>query len=60
MYCIVRFGDETSLVAAASAAESREVPSTFLRGYARPFVLIGMEISVLFVGLLYISFVVDC
>ena len=29
-------------------------------GYARLFVFIGMEGSVVFVGLLYISFIVDC
>ena len=29
-------------------------------GYARLFVFIGMESSVLFVCLLYISFMVDC
>ena len=29
-------------------------------GYAMLFVFIGIESSVLFVGLLYISFMVDC
>ena len=29
-------------------------------GYARLFVFIGIERSVLFVGLLYISFIFDC
>ena len=30
------------------------------RGYARLFVFIAIESSVLFVGVLYMSFIVDC
>ena len=30
------------------------------RGYAMLFVFTGIESSVLFVGLLYISFIIDC